>query len=99
MVIARAFDPTRVALICILSFKTLARQDEPGDERAAFDYLPATSEYGGEYPDEETVKRMFNDAFGTQGKDFYEKPMDYFKQLVQVRFGMSIEKLYVLPIR
>ena len=61
--------------------------------------MPATREYGGEYPDEETVKRIFNDTFGTQGEDFYEKQIDSFKQLVQDRFGMSIDELYVLPIR
>ena len=41
---------------------------------------------------------MFNDAFGTEGDDFYEKPIAYFEQLVQERFNMSIEELYALPI-
>lgn len=69
-----------------------------GSAGAAFDYLPATKEYSVEYPDRDTVKRMFNDAFGTQGEDFYEKPMAYFEQLVQERFRMSIDELYALPI-
>lgn len=64
----------------------------------AFDYLPATDEYGGEYPDQDTVKRMFNGAFGTQGEDFYGKPIVYFEQLLQERFGMSMEELYALPL-
>jgi hypothetical protein len=37
---------------------------------SAFDYLPATKEYTGQYPDEDTVKRMFGDAFDTVGEDF-----------------------------
>ncbi len=66
---------------------------------AAFDYLSVTKEYGWEYPDQDTVKRMFNGAFGTQGEDFYEKPLAFFEQLLQERFGMSMEELYALPIR
>jgi hypothetical protein len=42
------------------------------------------------------VNRLFNEAFGTQGEDFYDKPMAYFEQLVQERFGMSIDELYAL---
>lgn len=66
---------------------------------AAFDYYPAKGDsgYTGEYPDLDTVMKMFNAAFGTEGKDFYGKPMEYFRQLVQERFGMSIEELYALP--
>lgn len=66
---------------------------------AAFDYFPAKGEsgYTGDYPDSDTVMQMFNAAFGTEGKDFYAKPLEYFKQLVQDRFGMSIEELYALP--
>jgi predicted small lipoprotein YifL len=66
---------------------------------AAFDYLPATKEYGWEYPDKDTVKQMFNNAFGTQDEDFYEKSLAYFEHWVQERFGMSIAELYALPIK
>ena len=66
---------------------------------AGFDYLPAAKEYTGQYPDEDTVKRMFNDAFGTQDEDFYEMPLANFEQLIQERFGLSIEELYLLPIK
>lgn len=65
----------------------------------AFDYYPATNEFGQEYPDLDTVERMFGDAFGTQGEDFYEKPLAWFEQVVQEHFGMSIDELYALPIR
>lgn len=71
---------------------------DKGNEGAAFDYFPATKEYTGQYPDMDTVHRMFNDAFGTQGEGFYGKPLAYFEQLVRERFGMSIEELYALPI-
>jgi len=69
------------------------------DEAAcSFDYYPATKEYGGEYPDSDTAHQMFNAAFGTQGEDFYDKPLAYFEQAVQERFGMSIDELYALPV-
>jgi len=60
-------------------------------------YFPATGEYVDEYPDSDTIRQMFNDAFGTQGEDFRGKPMTHFEQLVQERFGMSIDELYALP--
>lgn len=61
--------------------------------------MPATKGYTGDYPDKDTVKWMFNDAFGTQGEDFCEKLLIYFKQMLQERFGVSIGELYALPIR
>lgn len=64
-----------------------------------FNYFPATGEYVDEYPDPDTIKQMFNDAFGTQGEDFRTKPLAHFEQLVQERFGMSVAELYALPIR
>jgi hypothetical protein len=62
-----------------------------------FNYLSTTKEYGWEYPDQDTVIRMFNAAFGTQGKDFYEKPIAHFEQVVHERFSMSIDELFALP--
>lgn len=64
----------------------------------AFDNYPATNEYGWEYPDLDTVHQMFNAAFGTQGKELYHKPLAYFEQVVQGRFGMGIDELYALPV-
>ncbi len=66
---------------------------------ANFETLPATGEKGGEWPDLDTAHRMFNDAFGTQGKELYDKPLAYFEQVVQERFGMGIKELYALPIK
>ena len=67
--------------------------------RAAFEYYPGKNptEYTGQYPDHDTVNRMFNDVFGTEGDDFYGKPLACLEQLVQERFGMSIDELYALP--
>ncbi len=65
----------------------------------SFGINAATNEYGPEYPDPDTLQQMFNAAFGTQRKEFYDKPLAYFEQVVQDRFGMSIDKLYALPIR
>lgn len=72
---------------------------DKGNLVAAFDYFPTKNEYTGEYPDFDTVKQIYNDAFGTQDKDFYDKPLAYFEQLVKERFGLSIKELYKLPIR
>ncbi len=71
---------------------------DKGNEGAAFDYFPATKEYKGEYPDKDTVQRMFNSAFNTKDDEFYGKPLAYFEQLVKERFGMGIDELYSLPI-
>lgn len=65
----------------------------------AFNYFPATGEYVDEHPDPDTIRETFNDAFGTQGEDFREKPLAYLEQLVQERFGMSVGELYALPVR
>jgi hypothetical protein len=64
------------------------------DGGASYDYFPATGEHTG-HPDE--IAQIFNDCFGTQGDDFYDKPLAYFEQFVQERFGMSIQELYALP--
>jgi hypothetical protein len=64
------------------------------DGGASYDYYPATGEHDG-HP--ENVPQVFNAVFGTQGDDFYGKPLAYFEQLVQERFGMSIDELYALP--
>ena len=50
------------------------------------------------YPDTETVRQMFNAAFGTEGDDFYHAPYERFRQYVQERFRMSVEELYALPV-
>ena len=64
------------------------------DGGASYDYYPATGKHDG-HP--ENVPQVFNAVFGTQGDDFYGKPLAYFEQLVQERFGMSIDELYALP--
>lgn len=63
----------------------------------AYEYYPSTDEKGGDYPDLETVHRMFNDAFGTKEKELYYKPLEHFEQMVHERFGMSVDELYALP--
>jgi len=72
---------------------------QKGGEECAFDYYPASDEKGWEHPDLDTAHRMFNDAFGTKGKEMYYAPLAYFEQLTQERFGMSVDELYALPIR
>lgn len=46
----------------------------------------------------DTAHRMFNDAFGTTGKELYHKPLTYFEKVVQERFGMSVDELYALSV-
>ena len=66
---------------------------------AGFETYPATGEKGWEYPDLDTAHRMFNDAFGTKGKELYDRAPAYFGQVVQERFGMSIGELYALSVQ
>lgn len=65
----------------------------------SFRRYPATGEMGWEHPDPETLHRMFNDAFGTEGKEMFFAPLDYFEQYIQEHFGMTFEALYALPKR
>jgi hypothetical protein len=58
-----------------------------------------TGERGWEWPDLDTAHRIFNDAFGTEGKELYDWAPAYFEQAVRERFSMSIEELYALPIK
>ncbi len=67
--------------------------------QASFENRPAMGERGWEWPDLDTAHQMFNDAFGTVGKELYDKPLNYFEKVVQDRFGMSINELYALPVR
>ena len=49
------------------------------------------------YPDTDTVRQMFNAAFGTEGDSFYQAPFEHFKQYVQERFMLSVDELYAAP--
>ncbi len=70
---------------------------EKGDAYCAYDDYPATDTKGWEDPGIEAVHQMVGDAFHSQGKELYYKPLEYFDQVVQERFGMSIDELYALP--
>lgn len=48
-------------------------------------------------PDTDTVRQMFNAAFGTEGDSFYHAPFEHFKQYVQEHFGMSVDEMYAAP--
>lgn len=72
---------------------------ERGGAYCAYDDYPATDAKGWEDPSIEAVHRMVGDAFHSQGKELYYKPLEYFEQVVQERFGMSVDELYALPIR
>jgi hypothetical protein len=70
---------------------------EKGGTSCAYDTYPDKNQYGWEYPDLDTVHRMFNDAFGTKEKELYYAPLEYFEQYVQEHFGMSVDELYKAP--
>lgn len=57
---------------------------------------PATDATGDTSPDLDTARQAFNDAFGTEGDDFYNAAHKYFEQVIQERFGMWAEELYAL---
>lgn len=67
-------------------------------ESCAYETYSGKDQIGWEYPDWDTVHRMFDDAFGTKEKELYFKPLENLEQLVQEHFGMSIDELYALPI-
>ncbi len=75
--------------------KYLVTIEKDGAE-AKIDVQPATGEYGGEYPDLDTARQSFNDAFGTEGDDFFDAPIAHFEQVLQARFGMGVEELFAL---
>jgi predicted small lipoprotein YifL len=66
-------------------------------EGCAYECYPEKDQYGWEYPDLDTVHRMFNDAFGTKEKELYFAPLEYLEQYVQEHFGMSVDELYAAP--
>lgn len=49
------------------------------------------------YPDTDTVRQMFNAAFGTEGDGFYHVPYEHFEKYVQERFMLSVDELYEVP--
>ena len=49
------------------------------------------------YPDTDTVRQMFNAAFGTEGDSFYHASFEHFEQYVQERFMLSVDELYAAP--
>lgn len=71
---------------------------EKGDAYCAYDDYPATDTKGWEDPGIEAVHQMVGDAFHSQGKELYYKPLEYFEQVVQELFGMTVEELYALPV-
>lgn len=72
---------------------------EKNGESCAFETYPDKQQVGWEYPDLDTVHRMFNDAYGTKEKELYSRPLADLEALVQARFGLSLQELYALPIR
>ena len=70
---------------------------EKGGVDCAYDDYPTTDTKGWEDPSIEAVHQMVGDAFHSQGKELYYKPLEYFERVVQELFGMSIDELYALP--
>jgi hypothetical protein len=56
----------------------------------------ATDEPGDTSPDLDTARQMFNDAFGSEGDDFYVAAHKYFEGFLEDRFDMGAETLYGL---
>jgi hypothetical protein len=68
------------------------------DGDVSYEYYPE-GKLNNCYPDPDTVRRIFNDALGTQGNDFYEASLAHFDKYAQKHFGMSIDELYALPVQ
>lgn len=70
---------------------------EKDGKSCSYETYPEKEQVGWEYPDLDTVHRMFHDALGTVDKELYDQPLADFEQMVQTHFGMSAEELYALP--
>jgi hypothetical protein len=70
---------------------------EKGGVYCAYDDYPATDAKGWEDPSIEAVHQMVGDAFHSQGKELYYKPLEYFERVVQELFGISVDELLALP--
>jgi hypothetical protein len=73
----------------------LAVLDKDGVQ-AMLKIRPATGDPGDTSPDLDTARQTFNDAFGTEGDDFYDAALQYFDRFLQDRFGMGAEEFYGL---
>lgn len=62
--------------------------------QASVNIRPATGEPGDTSPDLDIARQTFNDAFGTEGDEFYNAAIKYFEQFLQDRFGMGVEEFY-----
>ena len=67
-----------------------------GDVTCRFERT-AAGERSGISPDEDTVRNMFQEAFGSQGESWQDLPLSYFEQVVQKYIGLTISELYALP--
>ncbi|MDD4096831.1 MAG: leucine-rich repeat domain-containing protein [Oscillospiraceae bacterium] len=69
---------------------------EKDGEQTSVNIRSATYQPGDTSPDDDTARQAFNDAFGTEGDDFYVAAHKYFEQVIQNHFGMWAEELYGL---
>jgi len=74
-------------------------QADKGASSAGYSYNIVMEEYGGEYPDPDTVKEHFCAVFDTQDENVLSKAVSLFEQTLNERFGMGLTDLYALPIR
>lgn len=70
---------------------------QKGDAVCSYDNFSMQS-FGAESPDSATVRGMLAEAFGVEGDECYDAPLDYLEQFLKTKLGVNIDELYNLPI-
>lgn len=69
---------------------------EKDDTKIGFNYYPVTNKFDYDPQSIEPLRTSLNEILNTQGKNFMEILITIFKDSLQDRFGMSVDKLYAL---
>lgn len=74
-------------------------QADKGKLIAKYEYFAGENRYGGEYPNQETIQKLFKNVFGDSGEYQYQAAIDMLNKYISDTFGMTMEKLYALPLK
>ena len=74
-------------------------QVDKGSSVAKYDYYAAENRFGDEYPNQETIQKLFEKVFGNSEAYQYQEAIDKLNKYFSDTFGMTLEKLYALPAK
>lgn len=81
------------------SEKKYTVQVDKGNSIAKYQYYISENRYGDEYPDQETIQKLFKKVFEDSGEYQYQEAIDKLNKYFSDTFGMTLEKLYALPAK